>query len=240
MQELSLKTYDNITIKINHYSEGKDEVLIICPGWFMTKDSKSVKNLVESFLPITDVIAMDFRGHGRSGGFYTFTAKEERDLDAVVEFAKTKYKKVSLMGFSLGGALVLLHGARNFAINKIIAISAPSDFSRIENHMYSPHAWIPTLFQKFEPKRWLSIRAGNLFLPKLKPIDIIKKVQAPTLFLAGENDPTVFPWHSELLYNEALCKKSYLLFENANHAEDLFNDYPEKFTNVCTEWLTKD
>lgn len=239
MREITLKTSDNVTIRLNRYFSGNNDVLIICPGWFMTKDSRSIKNLAESFSDIADVITVDFRGHGRSGSFYTFTAKEERDLDAVVAYAKERYNKVSLLGFSLGAALVLLHGAKDFDINKIITVSAPCDFDKIENHMYSPHAWIPTLFQKFEPKRWLSVRAGNLFLPKLKPIDVIKKVKAPTLFLAGDNDPTVFPWHSELLYNEANCEKAYKLFTNANHAEDLFNDYPEEFMKDCKDWLNK-
>jgi len=237
MEEFTLKTPDNINIKINRYDNNNEEVVIICPGWFMTKESKSIKNLAKALFSSVDVITMDFRGHGRSSGVYTFTAKEEIELDIVVEFAKNTYKKVSLMGFSLGGALVLLHGAKDFDINKIIAISAPTDFYKIENHMYSPHAWIPTLFQKFEPGRWFSIRPGNPFLPKNKPIDIIKEVKAPTLFLAGENDPTVFPWHTELLYNEAVCEKSYKLFKKANHAEDLFNDYSEEFINICIQWL---
>lgn len=237
MKEVSLKTPDNISIKINHYENGNDEVVIICPGWFMTKDSKSLRNLSEDLLKDFDVISMDFRGHGKSGGAYTFTAKEEADLDAVVKYAKEHYKKVSLMGFSLGAALVLLYSAKNEGIYKNIVISAPSDFDKIENHMYSPHAWIPTLFQKFELKRWLSIRPGNLFLSKGKPIDEIKNVKAPTLFLAGENDPTVFPWHTELLYKEAVCEKSYMLFQKANHAEDLYNDYPQKFMDACKNWL---
>lgn len=240
LNEVLLKTEDNIDIKINHYANDKDEVVIICPGWFMTKDSKSIKNLSKTLRSFCDVITMDFRGHGKSGGFYTFTANEEKDLAIVVEFAKRKYKKVSLMGFSLGGALVLLHSAKDSDIDKNIVVSAPADFYKIENHMYSPHAWYPTLFQKFEPKRWVSIRPGNPFLPKERPIDVIKNVKSPTLFLAGENDPTVFPWHTELLYNEAVCKKSYKLFENANHAEDLFNDYPMKFIKLCKKWLIED
>ncbi len=240
MNEVLLKTEDNIEIKVNHYINNKDEVVIICPGWFMTKDSKSITNIADTFKSFCDVISMDFRGHGKSSGFYTFTANEEKDLDIVVEFAKKNYKKVSLMGFSLGGALVVLHSSKDFGIKKNIVVSAPVDFYKIENHMYSPHAWYPTLFQKFEPKRWVTIRAGNPFLPKKRPIDVIKNVKSPTLFLAGENDPTVFPWHTELLYKEAVCEKSYKLFENANHAEDLFNDYPMKFVKLCKKWLMKD
>ena len=37
------------------------------------------------------------------------------------------------MGFLLGGALVILHGALVGDVDKIIAVSAPSDFDKIEN-----------------------------------------------------------------------------------------------------------
>lgn len=237
MKEEFLKTKDDIKIAINHYDNEKDEVVIICPGWFMTKDSAVFRKMSEDFSKYCDVITMDFRGHGRSGGFYTFTANEEKDLEAVVNFAKEKYKKVFLCGFSLGGALVLLYGAKNNDIDKIIAISAPSDFMKIENHMYSPDAWIPTLFQKFEPLRWLTVRAGFPCLKKDKPIDFVTKIQVPTLFIAGEKDPTVFPWHTELLYEKALCEKEYKLLKNTRHAEDLYHDYPQEFMNICAGWF---
>lgn len=237
MEELTLITEDNIKIRINCYCSNQDEVVIICPGWFMTKDSRSMRNIADAISLKFDVITMDFRGHGKSGGFYTFTAKEENDISAVVGYAGKKYKKISLMGFSLGGALVLLYSSKHPEIYRNIVVSAPSEFYKIENRMYSPHAWMPTLFQKFELGRFCSVRPGNPFMHKTKPVDVVKNIKTPTLFLAGENDPTVFPWHTELLYNKAVCKKSYKLFKKANHAEDLFNDYPDEFTKVCVEWL---
>lgn len=237
MQEVFLKTLDNIKIAINHYSQFKNSVIIIAPGWFMTKDSKIFKKISEDLFKTFDIITMDFRGSGKSKGFYTFTAKEEQDLNCVINYAKKHYEKVFVLGFSLGGALSIISGAKNKNINGIIAVSAPTEFYKIENKMYSPNAWIPTLFQKFEPKRWMTIRAGNPFLPKEKPIDLVEKITVPTLFIAGEKDPTVCPWHTQKLFENAKCKKDFILFEKARHAEDLYTDYPEKFITYCTEWL---
>lgn len=237
MDEIKLKTLDNVTICANHHKSGHDEVIIICPGWFMTKDSKAFVNLADDLAKTCDVISMDFRGHGKSGGFYTFTSKEGQDLDTVVNFAKTNYKKVSLLGFSLGGALVVLHCAKDKQIHKCITVSAPTDFFKIENHMFSPRAWYPTIFQKFELKRWLSIRAGNPFLRKTNPIDVVESIETPTLFISGEKDPTVFAWHTKSLYDKATCKKHYIEFPKGNHAEDLYNDFKDEFLNVCKNWL---
>lgn len=236
MEEVKILTKDGIKIAINHYKNSFDSVVIIAPGWFMTKDSKSFKKMSEILSKKFDVVAMDFRGHGNSTGFYTFTRKEINDLNAVVNFSKENYKKIYLMGFSLGGALVLDYASKNEEINKVIAISAPTCFEKIENKMWKKEAWLPT-FQKCELKRWLSIRPSLMFGKTVKPIEIIKNVKCPTLFIAGEKDPTVCEWHTKKLYEDAICKKKYVLFENCAHAEDLFIQEQEKFIEICTEWL---
>ena len=148
MHEEYIKTSDNVKIALNLYNSGQSSVVIICPGWFMTKDSKSFSDLAESLSGWHDVVVMDFRGHGKSEGLYTFTEKEVNDLKSVVDFAKERYEKVYLMGFSLGGALVVLHGALVGNVDKIIAVSAPSDFDKIENKMWHPNAWIRFSFAK--------------------------------------------------------------------------------------------
>ncbi len=238
--ETFVRTNDNIKIAFNLYSNNKDSVVVICPGWFMTKDSRIFKLLALDFSKYYDVIVMDFRGHGKSSGFYTFSAKEQFDLDAVINYIKTNYtyKNVFLCGFSLGAAVVLNYCAISSGISKAIAVSAPADFMKIENRMYLPDAWIPTLFQKFEPLRWLSIRPGFPLLKKEKPIDSVDKIKIPTLFVAGEKDPTVFPWHTKVLFDKAKCPKKYELFTKARHAEDIYNDFHDEFMELCINWFT--
>lgn len=236
MEEIKLLTKDGIRIAVNHFKNGFDSVVIIAPGWFMTKDSKSFKEMSEIFSKKSDVLALDFRGHGKSSGFYTFTSKELNDISAVINFAHKNYKNIYLIGFSLGGAVSLIAGAHNDLIQKIIAVSAPTCFEKIENKIWKKEAWLLTL-KKCELKRWFSIRPGNLIGKKTKPIDIVKDIKCPTLFLAGEKDPTVCSWHTKELFEKALCTKKYELFKNCCHAEDLYIQDKEKFVRVCSDWL---
>lgn len=238
MKEIFCKTIDNVKIALNWYNLGQSSVLILCPGWFMTKDSKAFKEMAECFNNYFDVISMDFRGHGKSSGFYTFSSKETNDLETVVNFAKMHYKKVFLAGFSLGGGLVLIHGALQNNVDKIIAVSPPHSFEKIENQMWHKNAWLPT-FKKFEPARWCSIRPSLLIHKKIKPIDIVNKISAPTLFIAGKKDKTVFPWHTEILFEHAVCDKKLEIFDDSIHAEDLFLDDKERFINLCVDWLNE-
>lgn len=236
MQEIKIKTKDNVNIAVNHYKNGFERVVIIAPGWFMTKDSKSFKEMSEVFSKYSDILVMDFRGHGKSSGFYTFTSKETNDISAVIEFAQKYYKTIYLMGFSLGAALSIIAASNNEVIQKIVAVSAPVCFEKIENKIWKKEAWLPTL-QKCELNRWFSIRPGLINGKKIKPIDVVDKIKCPTLFIAGEKDPTVCCWHTQSLYEKAVCKKKYELFENCCHAEDLFIQDKEKFIKVCSQWL---
>ena len=237
MKELTLKTADNIDIAINYYDNGKDEVVIVAPGWCMTKDSVSFKHISKMFSLRYDVICFDFRGHGKSNGYYTFMAKETNDLDTVVAFSKIKgYKKIHLAGFSLGAGVAVIYAAQNSEIDKVIAVSVPTDFDKIENQMWKKEAWGET-FKKFEMNRFISIRPYPIPLEKIKPIDIIKDLKCPTLFIAGEKDPTVEAWHTEELYKEAECKKDLHIYKGGCHAEDLYIHFPRDFAARCLKWL---
>lgn len=239
MQEFLLETEDNVKIAVNGYFSSKDEVVIVAPGWCMTKDSASFRQISEMFVSGYDVLALDFRGHGKSGGFFTFASKELLDLDAVVKYAKEKgYSKIHLAGFSLGAGLALIYAAQNNNIDKVIAVSPYTDFSKIENHMWKKEAWAET-FKKFELMRFLSVRPDIIPRKKIKPVDIIKAVKAPVLFVAGRKDPTVCPWHTEELYNKAECEKEFKLYNDGIHAEDLFLYFREDFSKMCLDWLKR-
>lgn len=236
IQELTLKTKDGVKIAINHHRTDHEEVLIIAHGWFMTKDSTYFSDMANVFSENFDVISLDFRGHGKSSGFYTFTSKEPMDMKAVVDYAKKHYKKISLLGFSLGGALVLIHSAIEKDVDNVIAVSAPHSFIKIENQMWRKEAWWHS-FRKFEFVRWTTVRPSLIIGKKIRPIDIVDKVEVPTLFIAGDQDATVHAWHTESLFEKAECEKKFELFENCCHAEDLFFQKRAKFIDICTEWL---
>ena len=237
MKEILLKTKDNVKIAINHYQQGFDGVVIVAPGWCMTKDSNAFVQISENFATEFDVISMDFRGHGKSGGFFTFTSKELFDLKVVVDYAKSfGYKQIYLAGFSLGGALAVIYASQNKDINKVIAVSVPCDFNKIENQMWKKEAWGET-FKKFELGRFLSIRPSINIQKKIKPIDVVEKITVPTLFIAGEKDPTVHAWHTKTLFEKASCQKQYKLYKNGCHAEDLFLHFKDDFSSLTHNFL---
>lgn len=239
MRELFVITEDNVKIAFNHYDFGRDTVVIIAHGWYMCKDAIPFMNLSQDFSRNYDVITMDFRGHGRSSGWYTFTSNEIYDIKAVINYAKKRYSKIGLIGFSLGGALSIIHTATYKDVNCLITASAPVSFGKIENHYWKPEAFFST-FKKFNFQENRNVRPGNIFLQKISPIDLVNTIAPiPALFLAGSKDPTVYSWHTEHLYENSSEPRAIEIFRDGFHAEDLYLNSRIKFMNTCNSWFNK-
>jgi len=237
IQEKTLITLDGTDIKINEISTGHDEALIIAPGWFMCKDSLPFQNMAQKFSKDFDVITMSFRGHCSSGGKFTFTSREYDDLNTVINFTRKNHKKVYVIGFSLGSATAIITQYKYNNADKLILVSPPADFYKIENHVWSKNAYIPTL-KKFELNTWANITPGKLWLKKIKPIDVIEKISpTPILVIAGGKDPIIFSWHSEQIFEKAKEPKKIIIYDNGKHAEDIYIENSEKFMNDCLNWL---
>ena len=232
-----VSTNDKINIKFDTYNTNHDNVVILAHGWFMTKNSKAFKQMANDFSKYYDVIVLDFRGHGKSGGKYSFGSKEINDLKPVIDFANAKYKKIYLIGFSLGSLISVDYCSKYNNVNKLILVSAPTDFDKIENNVINPNAFVPTL-KKIEWDRWTSIRMGNIFDKKIKPIDEIAKIKIPILLVAGGKDPIIYSWHNEELYKYSKSKlKEVFVFKNGKHAEDLYLEAPKTFVDICRKFL---
>lgn len=235
-KELYIKTSDGIKIAINHFKSDKEQVLVIANGWTMSKDSRFISEMANLFSEAFDVISFDFRGHGKSSGIYTFTSKEPEDLKSVVDYANKFYKKVYLIGFSLGGAISIIHSASTEIIDRLIIVSAPHSFAKIKNFMWIKD-FIQNPFKKYELKIWAKLRPSPIIRKKIKPIDVVDKIKIPTLFIVGDSDTIIHPDDTKSLFNKAKCEKKLELFENCNHAEDLLYQEKKKLIDTCKEWL---
>ena len=75
----SLKTADNHLIHYDLYRHGYDKLVIIAHGFFNSKDALLLRELGQALEDRFDILLMDFRGHGKSGGAFCWTCKEALD-----------------------------------------------------------------------------------------------------------------------------------------------------------------
>ena len=130
----AIKTADDVTISVDVYGHGaREAAVIICPGFFQSKDTATFQRMSRALAQDYDVLAMDFRGHGRSSGHFTFSALERADLDAVLAFTQQRYPRIGIIGFSLGAATSIHVVSGNPPhVKTLIAVSPPSSFDDIE------------------------------------------------------------------------------------------------------------
>lgn len=232
-------TRDNIRISFDLYAQpGQDTLLCICPGFFQSKETALFQRMAADLATDQDVLCMDFRGHGRSGGLYTFSAREGADLEAVLAWARERYPSISLLGFSLGGAVAINTAARfPDSIASLIAVGAPSAFEQIEYQVWKPEVMRGGL-RGWDPK--MGCRLGNPWLKKERPIENIRHLDMPVLLIHGTRDSIVSHSHSERLHRAAGEPKRLQLIEGGGHAEELYREDSERFLRLLHDWIHVD
>jgi pimeloyl-ACP methyl ester carboxylesterase len=230
-------TKDSQRIALIHPRGGFSKVVIIAPGFYNNKDTFLFKKITEAFAKEYDVIVFDFRGHGESSGLFSWTVHEEKDLQAIITYAKDNhYYKIGVIGFSCGAAIALIVASNHQDIDSLIAVSAPADLGSMNYHFWEKDMWKDLLLNFGIKGKGKGIRPGNAFLKKIRPIDIVDKISpTPILFVHGEKDWLVKPSHSQRLFERARPPKALAIIKDGGHAERIFDVFPGQFMKICLD-----
>ena len=231
-------TQDGVAVAFDHYQHGHAGLVIIAPGFYNSKDALLLKELAAALTDTYDVIAMDFRGHGNSGGSFHWTSKEYLDLLAVVEKFKEKYTSIGVIGFSLGGATSIIAAGKTSAITSVIAVSAPSDFDKIEYRLWELDVENDIRYSLLGKGRiGKGVRPGPFWYKKEKPIDVVGKLGQPILYIHGTDDWIIKPWHSKALFDKTKSLKALEIIQKGPHAEYLMRRYSKEVVGWISDWL---
>jgi len=236
-----LRTEDGQRIALRYYRNNFPCLVIIAPGFYNNKDTVLFEEIAVVLHKSYDIIAFDFRGHGKSTGLFSWTAHEPRDLRTVVAYAKKEgYARVGALGFSLGASTTLIEAARNTDIDSVIAVSGVSDFLKINAHFWEPDMLEDLKVNIGKKGKGKGVRPGNPFLPKVRPLDVVQGISPrPVLFVHGKEDWLIKPEHSQAMFEKAREPKALTFIEGAGHAERIFDSFPERFEALCVEWFNK-
>lgn len=236
-----LATSDGHSISTYHYHTNHKQVIVFAHGFYNNKDVYLFRKLILHFSEYFDVIAFDFRGHGKSTGLFRWTAREEKDLEAVVDYAKEqKYERVGVIGFSLGAAIALISASRKRDIHSVIAVSPPYDFWKINYQFWKSEMWQDLKLNLGRKGLGKHILPGNPFEKKTRPIDIVDKIApTPVFFVHGQDDWLIDPRHSKMLFERAKDPKEILIIPKTGHAERIYDAQPEVFVKACVDWFRR-
>lgn len=234
----SLRTTDGQMIHYDLYYHGHQQLIIIAHGFFNNKDAVHLKELEQALADQFDILIMDFRGHGKSGGLFYWTSKEYLDLQAVLEHAKSYYKKIGVIGFSLGAATSIITASEVDGIDTVISISAPTEFEKIEYHFWDLDVENDIFYNLIGGGRiGKGVRPGPFWLKKDKPIQRVERIKCPVFYIHGEADWLIKPWHSEELYKKTRTKKRLSIIKDGPHAEYLIRKNKQETIDLIRDWL---
>jgi hypothetical protein len=239
MQTYFLETKDKVKIAFRHYKARHEKAVVIAHGFFNSKDAVVLQKLKDDLILHYDVFMFDFRGHGESAGNFSWTSKEEYDIDAVFEYLKVSYKKIGYIGFSLGGSIAINYFSKNPLADSLICISSPSDLSKVDYRLFEPAAAKDVMYALFQKdgKKGKGIMPGPFWLKKRKPSTTVKKLTVPVSFITGDGDWLVKPWHSKTMFDKTKSEKELILLKTSAHAEYLLNDSFDVVAKHILSWF---
>lgn len=230
-------------------------VIVVAHGFTGSADRPAVRRAARVFSQRAAVITFSFRGHGRSGGRSTVGDREVLDLAAAVAWARTLgHAGVVTVGFSMGGSVVLRHGAlyTDASEARDTAVRVPVREQRMEAHLgahsdavvavSSPARWYYRGTAPMRRLHWVVTRPSGRLVGRygfrtriatddwnpvpLPPVAAVPLIApAPLLLVHGDRDP-YFPLdHPRMLAEAAGEGGAELWLERGmGHAENAADD----------------
>lgn len=197
-EEIALTTKDGISIAgwLIPAPAPQKPALIILHGYPAEKGDMLF--IASSLQPDFNIFLIDFRYFGKSGGSFTTLGTNERlDLEAAIDFLLSRgFKRVGVLGFSLGGATAILQAAKDPRIAVVVSYASFADLTLLGKDAY---ARLPVIREVLVPlmKFWAKLLWGidTTHSPKW----VAQNLSTPILIIHTKQDEQIPFRHAEIL-----------------------------------------
>ncbi|WP_019634225.1 alpha/beta hydrolase [Actinomadura atramentaria] len=223
-ESLTLFTRDAVRIDAGHSPGDRALCFVLVHGFTCSWRQPALRRIADVLRRRGGVVALDLRGHGRSGGHSTVGDREVLDVEAAVEAARRRgYRRVAVVGFSLGGAVAVRYAALTGGADAVAAVSAPARwYYRGTAPMRRVHWVIERRAGRLAVRLARGTRiAANGWDPMPEaPHEVAGRVSpAPLLIVHGDADP-FFPLdHPRQLFAAAREPRELWIEPGFGHAE---------------------
>ena len=232
---------DGVELMLTRRGEGGRRAVIVAPGLFTHREVPEHRALAERLAEIADVFTLDVRGHGESGGAFTWGVREPSDVAALARRLRREYAHVGGVGFSFGGYHVGAAAARFQAFDAVAMVATPRSFFIVDRHFLL--RGIVRSIRAFRNRR-ATLRRFSI-VPSRGPrrpsaAEIVPGIApAPLLIAHGTADWLLGTHHAHDLFKRATDPKSLLLVDGGSHAEGMMIAHPEALSRPLIEFLDR-
>ncbi len=240
-EEIILTTKDGISIagwfiptSVKTTEDKPAPAIIILHGYPAEKgDMLSIANDLH---PNFNILLIDFRYFGKSGGsFTTLGTKERLDLETAINFLEERgFEKVGVLGFSLGGAVAILQATKDPRIGAVVSYASFADLTLLG---YDVYAHLSVIREALVPLMKLWMKLLWSVDTSRSPKEAAQNMQTPIFIIHTKQDEQIPFRHAELL-REALKNNQYAEFyfpEDGLHGE-LPADFNERVKNFFLKY----
>lgn len=236
---------DGVPIAYTLWRRPAKELLILAPGFWRRRLARENVYLATHFARLGyDVAAFDFRGHGDSGGRYSFGLTEPLDVEAVVNDlvgAERPYSRFAIIGLSMGGSIAAQALAQfpELPCRALVMISSPADMKALKPRPLSRDA-IRQLRLR-HALRMPRVALRHLRGPKPLAEEAVAKLRMPKLIVTAERDWLVDPSHGRRLAETAAppVEHVHLDLPGSLHADSMVKYVPLRLLRVLDRWLVQ-
>jgi pimeloyl-ACP methyl ester carboxylesterase len=236
---------DGVPIAYTLWRHPARELVILAPGFWRRRLARENLFLATHFARRGyDVAALDFRGHGDSGGSYGFGASEALDLTAVAGELAGKgrpYARFAIVGLSMGGSIAADALARrpDLPCRALVMISSPADVKTLTPRPLSRDAMRQLRLRHVLRVPRIAVR--HLRGPKPRAAEAVARLGIPKLIVTAERDWLVDPSHGRLLAEAAAPPVDYVHLDlpGSLHADSLVKFVPLRLLRVLDRWFER-
>lgn len=189
-----LTASDGVVIVGDHWPGDSALAYVVAHGFTGSSRAPQVRRIAAQLAGTgAAVLALDFRGHGRSGGHSTLGDFEVRDITAAVAFLRAAgHARIALVGWSMGASVVLRYAGLGGDADAVVSISSPGHWwERGTVPMRLVHWAAETRTGRLATRLLARTRLGNGGWPQLpeSPVEVVAGIAPrPLLIIHGDAD----------------------------------------------------
>lgn len=240
--ELSISSPNGYDIKGYFFKPlSTKHTIIICHG--VTENKINSTKYARMFERLGfNTVVYDHRRHGDSGGKTTsYGYYEKIDLQAVVRYIRELIGEEAVLGIhgeSMGAATTLLYaGTVADEADFYISDCSFSDFRKLLYLIVKDSISIDLRLAVHITDLFMRMRDGY-WTKNILPIEAVKNIEKPVLFVHTINDTFIPCSMTEDLYEKKAGPKMLYLFEEGAHAQG-FNENPAAYEKMVFNFLQR-
>jgi pimeloyl-ACP methyl ester carboxylesterase len=220
-------TRDGVTLHLSQAGAGANDAILVAPGVLMHRGMDEHRRLAQRLAPLADVYTLDVRGHGDSGGAFSFGDKEPEDLAEIEARLRQRYRRVLAIGFSFGGYHACVAAAQHGAFDAVALVGAPHRLFILDHNFLGRGLWRSVMPALRRSRRRTRV-VPTLPLRRRVPSRLIARIAPrPVLIVHGELDWLIAPKHARTLFAAAAEPKRLVIVPGGLHAENMLAADPE-------------